>query len=277
MWGPKSLYKSKKHTFEHRLKMGHYHMAFPFQLTMINKKLSAEAMKIIDKLTISEMSSYIDSSLVPLKPFQGSGEIKLIVLGQDPTVHDRDYKKRLKVTLLLNQPGRLRRYIEDICKGLDIVLDENVYATNILKNFFIVPPDTLHKSNPNFFQQAAEYWIPLLREEIEKYKNVPILSLGQPVLNCLMKTPNQVLIRNYWGFERKGQYGSNFGYIEPIKNVISRVIFPFPHLPGRKHKIYQQQYKGYLAFIKNCINPDCVQQMLTLELDIKQILHGFTR
>lgn len=226
---------------------------------MLKKTLAAEVMKVINKLKLSEISSYVDSSLVPPEPFRGSGEIRLIVIGQDPTVHDPEHKKKLKVTLLLNQPGRLRRYIEEICKGLDFDLDKNVYATNLLKNFFTVPPDTISKSNPksnpDFIQRAAKYWIPLLRNEIKEFKNVPIISLGQPVLNSLMKTQEKVLIRYYWGFEGPGQYGPNFGYVEPEENVLSRVIFPFPHLPGRSKKIYRQQFDGYLAFMKACINP----------------------
>ena len=86
---------------------------------MNNNKLSIEARKVIDKLTSSEISSYIDSSLTPPNPFRRRGEIKLIVLGQDPTVHDPEYKKKIKVTLLLDQPGKLRTYLGNVCKGLD--------------------------------------------------------------------------------------------------------------------------------------------------------------
>jgi len=89
---------------------------------MNNNKLLIEVKKVINKLVSSEISSYIDTSLTPPDPFQGRGEIKLIVLGQDPTVHNPKHRKKLKVTLLLNQPGRLRTYIEDICKGLDLGL-----------------------------------------------------------------------------------------------------------------------------------------------------------
>ncbi len=221
---------------------------------MDKNQLSIKVRKIIDKLKYSEIASYIDLSLTPPDPFRGRGEIKLIVLGQDPTVHNPKHRKKLKVTLLLNQPGRLRTYIENICKGLDLDLDENVYATNLLKNFFTVPPDSLRNTRPELFRKAADYWIPLLKEEIEEFKNVLVLPLGQPVLYCLTKNPEWDLIRYYWGFERKGQYGPNFGYIKPTENILSRAIFPFPHLPRRSHKIYQQQFDGYLAFMKKHLN-----------------------
>jgi len=98
---------------------------------MNNNKLLIEVKKVINKLVSSEISSYIDTSLTPPDPFQGRGEIKLIVLGQDPTVHNPKHRKKLKVTLLLNQPGRLRTYIEDICKGLDLGLKKTGTRTKL--------------------------------------------------------------------------------------------------------------------------------------------------
>ena len=222
---------------------------------MDKNQLSFEVKKVIDTLGCSEIASYIDQSLIPPDPFRGRGEIKLLVLGQDPTVHNPEHRKKLKVTLLLNQPGRLRRYMKDVCNGLDLDLDENVYATNLLKNFFTVPPDSLRKTKTGFFKKAADYWIPLLRDELEEFKNVPVLPLGEPVLNCLTKSPEGVLIRNYWGYEGPEQYGPNFSYIEPTENILSRIIFPFPHLPGMSHKLYQQQFDPYLAFMKKHMNP----------------------
>jgi hypothetical protein len=218
-------------------------------------ELAIEVRKVIDKLVCSEIGSYVDTSLAPPEPFRGRGKIKLIVLGQDPTVHDPEYKKKIKVVLLLNQPGGLRRYVGDICNALDIELDDNVYATNLLKNFFTVPPDKMRKENPQFFQKAADHWIPLLKEEIEEFENVPILPLGEPVLNCLTKSPDWTFIRYSWGYEGPAKYRQNFSCIEPEENVLSRVIFPFPHLPGLTHKIYRQQKDGYLVFMKKHINP----------------------
>jgi hypothetical protein len=223
---------------------------------MNSNELSNKAKKAIGKLARSDIGAYVDTTLVPPKPHRGSGKIKLIIVGQDPTVQDPEYKKKVKVVLLLNQPGGLKRYLGDtICKGLVIDLDENVYATNLLKNFFAVPPDTLRKTDPQFFQMAADHWIPLLKEEIEEFENVPVLTLGEPVLNCLTKSPDWVMIRYFWGYEGPAKYGQNFGYIKPEENVLSRIIFPFPHLPGLRHKFFRQQMPGYLEFMKKLINP----------------------
>lgn len=222
---------------------------------MNNIELSIEVRKILGKLKSSEISSYIDTSLSPPDPFRGRGKIRLIVLGQDPTVQNPEYRKKIKVTLLLDQPGGLRTYLEKVCKALDIDLDENIYATNLLKNFFTVPPDTMRKKDPQFFRKAADHWIPFLKKEIKEFKEVPVLPLGEPVLNCLTKSSDRVLIRNHWGYEGPAQYSQNFSYIKPTKNVLSRVVFPFPHIPGLRHKFYRQQMDGYLAFTKEHFNP----------------------
>jgi len=216
--------------------------------------MQKEIRKIIEELKASEIRSYIDTTLSPPKSFCGSGNIRLIILGQDPTVQNPKYREKIKVTLLLNQPGSLRRYMENICQALDFDLDKNIYATNLLKNFFTILPDKILKTDQQFTQKAAVYWISLLKKEIEEFEDVPILTLGEPVLNCLTKSPTEVLIRNYWGFEGKGEYGQKFDYIKPSENVLSRVIFPFPHIPGLSHKIYRQQMSGYLKFMKQHIS-----------------------
>lgn len=174
---------------------------------MNNHELSIQTRRVIHKLAPSEISSYIDASLAPPEPFRGEGKIRLIILGQDPTVRDPEHRKKLKTVLLLDQPGRLRRYVQNVCKGLNIDLGENVYATNLLKNFFTVRPDIMRKKDPQFFGKAAGYWIPLLKEEIEEFENVPVLTLGEPVLNSLTNSPDRALIRYYWGFEAPGKYG----------------------------------------------------------------------
>ncbi|GAH79008.1 unnamed protein product, partial [marine sediment metagenome] len=64
---------------------------------MDKNQLSSEVKKVIDTLGCSEIASYIDQSLIPPDPFRGRGEIKLLVLGQDPTVHNPKHREKLKV------------------------------------------------------------------------------------------------------------------------------------------------------------------------------------
>jgi hypothetical protein len=49
-------------------------------------ELAMKARKVIDKLARSKIGAYVDVSLNPPEPYRGSGKIRLIVVGQDPTV-----------------------------------------------------------------------------------------------------------------------------------------------------------------------------------------------
>jgi hypothetical protein len=216
--------------------------------------LASEIEQITDNLIKSQYGSFIDGRFTAPVPFRGTGDIKLIILGQDPTVKDPEYRKKIKVTLLLNQPGGLRTYLGNICSGLGINLDKNIYATNLLKNFFTKPPDQIRKENSDFMQLVSAYWIPLLIKEISEFPNIPVLTLGEPVLNCLLKTSDWMLIRNYWGYIGPALYGENFSFISSEENVLNRNIFPFPHIHGQKHKFYLSQIGGYLKFMRKMTN-----------------------
>ena len=74
---------------------------------------------------------------------RGHGGIQLVVLGQDPTVKNAEARGRITTVLNLDKPGSLRSYLQRVCAGLGARLDENVYATNVIKNFFTMPPTTV--------------------------------------------------------------------------------------------------------------------------------------
>lgn len=82
------------------------------------------------------LGKYVDPDLPISKVFRGSGEIRLVFLGQDPTVANPKTRAKIKTALDLSRNGQLRHYLEEICSGLGLPLDGNVYATNYLKNFF---------------------------------------------------------------------------------------------------------------------------------------------
>jgi hypothetical protein len=214
----------------------------------------SEIEQITDNLIKSQYKSCIDGSINAPVPFRGKGDIKIIILGQDPTVQNPEYRKKIKVTLLLNQPGGLRTYLGNICNGLSISLDKNVYATNLLKNFFTKTPDQIRIEDPDFLNRISAYWIPLLIQEIAEFPGIPVLTLGEPVLNCLMKTQNKVLIRNYWGYIGPAKYGEDYRWINAKENILNRTILPFPHIQGIQHKFYSSQMSRYIKFLKRSLD-----------------------
>jgi hypothetical protein len=86
------------------------------------------------------LGQYVDGTLPIPKPYRGSGEIKLIVLGQDPTVKAVQDREAIRTVLNLDRKGSVRTYLAGVCHDLGLQLAENVYATNLYKNFFIRPP-----------------------------------------------------------------------------------------------------------------------------------------
>lgn len=126
-------------------------------------------------------SNLIDYSLASIPPFCGKKTIKLIIIGQDPTI--RNIKQRNKIQYALNLDNNkspLRKYIEKICVGLDLSLD-NIYATNIYKYFYTFPP----ADNPDVLNLHLEPNLKLLESELSDFEKCPIITLGEPVLKLL--------------------------------------------------------------------------------------------
>ena len=163
----------------------------------------------------------IDYSLGIVPPYIGSGDIKLIILGQDPTVRNAAQRAKIKRTLNLdNGKGALRMYVERICASLGLSVD-NVYATNIYKYFYTLPPaDTsdvlsLHKQ-PN---------IELLKYELSILGECPVITLGEPVLQLLH-------------------------HISAEENILHRPLFAFPHQPSMRKRFYKENFEAYLKYMR---------------------------
>lgn len=105
----------------------------------MNKELLESKVKsLTSSLEVFKENLVVEGSFVP--PFIGKDEIKLVVIGQDPTVRNPKSRKSVTCTLNLNkQNSALYRYIKRLCDGLGITM-ENVYATNLFKYFYSIPP-----------------------------------------------------------------------------------------------------------------------------------------
>jgi len=190
----------------------------------------------------------IDDSLLPVLPFRISNKIKLIIIGQDPTVKLPESRKSIEYTLNLDKNGSLKNYIFQICNALEIDF-KHIYATNIFKYFYTIPPERILSVLENHFEKNLE----LLIEELSNYPKVPIITLGLPVLQLLVDTNAQV--NYYWnhkGITRKS--GGVFNYCEAKDNKLNRDFFPFPHQPSYSGKVfYKNTFIDYLNFMKSNI------------------------
>lgn len=192
---------------------------------------------------------YISDAPIP-RPFRGSGDIRLVVLGQDPTVKNPEARRHITTVLNLDKPGSLRSYLQRICAGLGMRLDDHVYATNGIENFFTVPPTTVKEVD--LLRLASRSWLVLLRREIAQFQDATLLSLGEPILPILAPCARTQKVRDYWGYTpswKTGERGA-FRYVTAEESTRGRPIFPFPHQPSIRKIFYAERLDDYLVFVK---------------------------
>ncbi len=205
----------------------------------------------LERLQSHPQLSRVAVTTVPLpEPFAGQGPVRLIILGQDPTVKNTAGAKRATTVLNLDRNGNLRRYLEKICAELELDLDRHVYATNLIKNFFVGPPAQI--KDAGLFAAACDIWLPTLHAELERYPNIPILSLGQPLLQAIVKPGVPARVREYWGYTPRWKSGvtETFRQLEPEDNLLNRPVFPCPHQPSIRKQFYRDRLHSYLAFAR---------------------------
>ena len=71
----------------------------------------------------------------------------------------------------------------------------NVYATNLLKCFFTVPPASVK----NLVIDQTKFWLPLLLKEIAAYPSAKIITLGEPVFQALVCSGFKK-VNKYWAY-----------------------------------------------------------------------------
>ena len=218
---------------------------------MMASTIEARANSILEQLKRDErLGQYVDRTLPIPKPYHGSGEIKLIVLEQDPTVKALRSRKTIRTVLNLDRKGSVRAYLAGVCNDLGLQLAENVYATNLYKNFFIHPPTQI--TEIDVFQEFLSFWLPLLKDELEPFPGVPVITLGEPLLASLAGENVSTRVRDYWGYMPEWREGKakSFQYIRAADNQLNRIVFPFPHQPSLRKEFYKARLRDYVAFVK---------------------------
>lgn len=208
---------------------------------------AVEAIRINLKCQNDFSTNPIDLILPFIPPFRGKGDIKLIIIGQDPTIRNEISRKNITCTLNLNKGNSLRTYIDTICIGLGITI-ENVYATNLFKYFYTVPP----ASTLTILLNHLEPNLTLLQTELAEFKDAAILTLGEPVLQLLTNENSKVKV--FWNYNIKTRKSDElFTFSDPKDNKLGRVFYPFPHQPSIQKEFYKNTLQSYLGFMKNQI------------------------
>lgn len=194
----------------------------------------------------------IDWELPLPQPYLGKSDIRLFILGQDPTVQQEQQRQAIKTVLNLDKRGGLLVYLTQLCQDLGLSL-ENVYAINACKNFFTKPPTAI--TELDVLAASAPVWLPVLRAELAQFPEALVISLGQPVLSMLVKPGFSRQMRDYWGYHRRWREGYTIP-MHPIaaeESTVDRMIFPFVHQPtirSQRAEFYRVKREEYLGFIR---------------------------
>lgn len=224
----------------------------------MNSKSNDDAGKIIDEKIVQTYSlilskphlrEFVDTKHDIPRVFRGTGNIRLIVIGQDPTIINKASRKNITSVLGLDKPGKMQRYLYRICEGLGIDPLKELYATNLFKNFFEDPPD--HDSD--VLKKFFDLWFPVLQVEAAQFPKTPIVVLGDHVLNFIAGDGDIRYVRNYWGYHEQWRKGMTepFKHILPEENLLKENIYPFPRVSSIIKEFYFQRFENYINYIKS--------------------------
>ena len=185
-------------------------------------------------------------------PYVGRGNIRLVIIGQDPTVRVEATLLKIDTVLNLNRRGPLLVFVAGLCHQFGLSTD-NVYATNACKNHFTCPPADVQDSD--ILNLSSPYWLPVLTRELAHFPQAAVISLGQPVLSMLVRPGYSREMKQYWGYHRRWQegYSNRMRFIAADESTVGRRIFPFVHQPtirGQRTEFYRVKRDEYLDFIR---------------------------
>ena len=85
--------------------------------------VTQESERVLHRLRADpQLNKFIDQALGLPRVFRGTGQIRLIVLGQDPTVKNVASRGNIHQVLNLDKRGSLKVYLTQICEEFDLKL-----------------------------------------------------------------------------------------------------------------------------------------------------------
>jgi len=173
-------------------------------------------------------------------------DVKLVVLGQDPTIRNKESRKYITATLNLDKDDSLRNYLELIANKLNVDLDQNVYATNLYKCFFKDPP----ADDERILYRHFKYWMDLLYREIRPFNKATTITLGEPLVRQLVHSGGKK-VSYFWDYIGETTSGKDFKLIRSEDNYLNSAVYPFPHQPSwSQNQFYKKYFNEYLMFVK---------------------------
>jgi len=184
--------------------------------------------------------------ILPFSKAEKNTDVKLIFIGQDPTVRNQKSRENIKVTLNLDKENSLKTYLKTVCDILQVDIEKEVYATNLYKCFFKIPP----ADDQTILTRQFKIWADLLIQELTVFENSFVITLGEPLINQLIHT-NSKKVKYYWDFIGQTKSGRNFKCNEPFENYLQKRIYPIAHQPTwNRNEFYKTYLNDYLEYLK---------------------------
>ena len=122
---------------------------------------------------------------------------------------------------------------------------------NLFKYFYSVPPaNTLE-----VLKAHLEPNLNLLQQELSEFRNIPVITLGEPVLKLI--TNKNAKVRVFWDYNAKTKTtDGQFTFAKANDNKLSRDLFPFPHQPSIRKKFYADTLINYIEYAQRIIKSE---------------------
>lgn len=97
-----------------------------------NKLETTKKLLILDSILQNDID-FSHDFIPPFSKADKTSKIKLVFIGQDPTVRRKESRGEINATLNLDKENSLKTYLKKVCEILEIDLYKEVYATNLYK------------------------------------------------------------------------------------------------------------------------------------------------
>jgi len=197
-------------------------------------------MEILERLIFEHPSLISPNSHFP-RPFIGKGEIKVIILGADPT-HIVEGKP-LQINMVFGLDLKDSPYWRGIRKNLSHITgltQDNIYVQNVCKNYFLKETS----KNDRWISIAKEYWLPELSLELNSLftKEIPIFLTTEIILKACILSDND--------FIPASRIYKECLYISEKDNLLGRKLFAL-----YRHFWYSlDRWPNYSSFLITEIN-----------------------
>lgn len=214
--------------------------------SIINKRIGIAKRQLLNDDVLKDDIDFSYNFIPPYSKAEKISDIKIIFIGQDPTVRRKESRAEINFTLNLDKGNSLKTYLKKVCKELQVDIETEVYATNFYKCFFNLPP----ADDETILTRHFKIWADFLLNEISAFQNPIIITLGQPLIKQLVHS-NEKNVRYYWDYNGNTRSGGNFKFIDAHENYLQRRIYPLAHQPTWiRNKFYKTYLIEYLEFIK---------------------------